>query len=198
MLRSLELVEVGPAPRLRIDLGPRLNVLAGDNGLGKSFVLEALWWALAGTWAELPAWPRPDAAEAEIAMSIEASAQNALFGRGERSNVKLQDSVLRLRSVFERTEQRWEPFPLHFPEAPLPVLVLFARADGSFAVWDPARNHYKLRPGPRWGLSDVETDQDPAAVRRPPAYLFDTKQLWNGLEAHNKIRRCATVSSATG
>ena len=76
--------------------------------------------------------------------------------------------------------------PLHFPPAPLPALVLLARADGSFAVWDPARNHYKLRPQPRWGVSDAETNESPALLRRPPAYVFDAKQLWNGLEAYGK------------
>ena len=30
MLRTLELVDVGPAPRMKIDFGERLNVFAGD------------------------------------------------------------------------------------------------------------------------------------------------------------------------
>ena len=46
MLRRLECAGVGPVPGLSVDLGSRLNVFAGDNGLGKSFVLEVLWWAL--------------------------------------------------------------------------------------------------------------------------------------------------------
>ena len=147
MLRSLELVDVGPVARLRIDLSLRLNVFAGDNGLGKSFVLEVLWWALTGTWAELPAWPRPEQTGVpEIALTIE---------RGE--------GPLRLRSRFDFARQQWESLPLHFSQAPLPALVLLARADGSFAVWDPAR------------------------LRRPPAYIFEPKQLWNGLEADGKI-----------
>jgi hypothetical protein len=45
MLSSLELVAVGPAPRLRMELAPRLNVLTGDNGLGKTFLLDVAWWA---------------------------------------------------------------------------------------------------------------------------------------------------------
>lgn len=60
MLTSLEIIEAGPAPRLAAELAPRLNVFAGDNGLGKSFLLDVIWWALSGTWADLVAWPRPD------------------------------------------------------------------------------------------------------------------------------------------
>ena len=53
-------------------------------------------------------------------------------------------------------------------------------------MWDPARNHYMLRPRGVAGVSDVEADANPALLRRPPAYVFDAKQLWNGLEAHGK------------
>ncbi len=36
MLRSLHMKDVGPAARLDLELGERLNLLTGDNGLGKS------------------------------------------------------------------------------------------------------------------------------------------------------------------
>ena len=147
MLRSLELVDVGPSPRLKIDLGPRLNVFAGDNGLGKSFVLEVLWWALTGVWTELPAWPRPgETSAAQIALEIDRSLGEAIFGRpAYPGDVEVLDDTFRLLSRFDLPRQRWNTFPLHLSKAPLPALVIFARADGSFAVWDPARNHYSLR-----------------------------------------------------
>lgn len=43
MLEALELREVGPAPELSLELMPRMNFLAGDNGLGKSFLLDVAW-----------------------------------------------------------------------------------------------------------------------------------------------------------
>src|ERR1700729_322187 len=58
MLRSLHMKDVGPAARFDLDLAPRLNVLTGDNGLGKSFVLDVAWWALTGTWVDGPMLPR--------------------------------------------------------------------------------------------------------------------------------------------
>ncbi len=41
MLRSLHLKNVGPSTDLRLDpVADRFNLITGDNGLGKSFLLE--------------------------------------------------------------------------------------------------------------------------------------------------------------
>lgn len=50
MLKRLELENVGPAPRMELNLAPRLNLVTGDNGLGKSFLLDVAWWALTRKW----------------------------------------------------------------------------------------------------------------------------------------------------
>jgi hypothetical protein len=51
MLKYLYLKDVGLAPALRVDWAPRINLIAGDNGLGKNFLLDLAWWALTRTWA---------------------------------------------------------------------------------------------------------------------------------------------------
>lgn len=67
MLERLELNDVGPAPHLEIDLAPRLNLITGDNGLGKTFLLDVAWWALTRTWVSYPAAPhRGDAVKPTI------------------------------------------------------------------------------------------------------------------------------------
>ena len=43
MLEHLELENVGPAPEMALDLAPRMNLITGDNGLGKSFLLDVAW-----------------------------------------------------------------------------------------------------------------------------------------------------------
>jgi AAA domain, putative AbiEii toxin, Type IV TA system len=188
LLGSLDLADVGPAPRIRVELGPRLNVFAGDNGLGKSFVLEVLWWALTGTWAELPAWPRATGATPEIAVELDRRAAEGMSPKlTGRDGVQITGDMIRFQSSFDFDKQEWKNLPLHFTESPLPAMVILARADGSFAVWDPARNHYKLRPGGRWGLLDTEVDANPTLLRRPPSYKFEAKELWNGLEDHGKV-----------
>lgn len=45
MLEHLKLIDVGPAPAMEIDFAPRLDFLTGDNGLGKTFLLDIAWWA---------------------------------------------------------------------------------------------------------------------------------------------------------
>jgi hypothetical protein len=48
MIRNLITKGFGPAPEIDVKLGSRLNIITGDNGLGKSFILDILWFALAG------------------------------------------------------------------------------------------------------------------------------------------------------
>jgi len=82
MLRALHIKDVGPAARFDLELGERLNVLTGDNGLGKSFVLEVAWWALTGTWTDRPVLPHRGKEEgAQIAGEV----AYALKGRVKKS-----------------------------------------------------------------------------------------------------------------
>ncbi len=52
MLESLQLQNVGPAPEMKLELAPRLNLITGDNGLGKTFLLDVAWWALTRRWPQ--------------------------------------------------------------------------------------------------------------------------------------------------
>lgn len=64
MLEALQFKNVGPADELSIELKPRMNFLAGDNGLGKSFLLDVAWWALTRTCARGTRRPSPFRGEA--------------------------------------------------------------------------------------------------------------------------------------
>ena len=68
-------------------------------------------------------------------------------------------------STFNRKEQAWTGRP---GRPSNPGLVLYAMADGSFAVWDPARNYWRTQNG-----MDVQD--------RLPAYVFTPNQVWDGL-----------------
>lgn len=51
MIHTLRIQNTGPAPSLpEIEFGERLNLITGDNGLGKSFLLDIVWWALTRKW----------------------------------------------------------------------------------------------------------------------------------------------------
>src|SRR3954464_1290957 len=99
MLTSLKLRDVGPAPRLGVELADRLNLFTGDNGLGKTFILDLAWWALTGDWAGLPALPRPT-----IGTTVEAKLQPQINFQVSGKNGRPRPPI-RCRFNFQR--QQW-------------------------------------------------------------------------------------------
>jgi len=128
MLKSLTLENVGPAHHMALDFAPRLNLLTGDNGLGKSFVLDLAWWSLTRTWAGQPARPRVPKQPATISYAFDGKTAE-------------MDS----RGRWRADRQEWERSESGRP--PKPGLVLYAQVDGGFSVWDPARNYWRKEPG---------------------------------------------------
>lgn len=127
MLKSIHLKNVGPAPEMNMDLSPRLNLITGDNGLGKSFLLDVAWWALTRTWAREIAIPNPNAKEAyiEFAFTTKSGGTHVYESR------------------YQRARQRWGRPGHPGYHRPVPGLILYAQVDGGFSVWDPARNYRK-------------------------------------------------------
>lgn len=157
MLERLELLHVGPAPKLEFDFAPRLNLLTGDNGLGKTFILDVAWWALTRSWAGHPAMPHR--------------------GQGIQPTISFRytskTKVVDHESVYDFGTQTWTPKP---GRPGNPGLVIYARVDGSFSVWDPARNYWK--DAPTLGVD---------APDRPRAYHFAPSQVWDGLQPDGKV-----------
>lgn len=123
-LRVLQLRNVGPARQLDFNPAERLSIITGDNGLGKTFLLECAWWSLTGQWAERPALPNlhNSSTTATIAFAIAGKEQEAP----------------RKRTIpYSWDTQGW-PEPKDRPT--IPGLIVYARVDGSFAIWDPIRH----------------------------------------------------------
>lgn len=160
MLNNLSLEGVGPAQQLIVDFKPRLNFLTGDNGLGKSFVLDVAWWALTRTWARgVMAAPRQDANESSIGYSYTGSTGNYA---GKRT--------------FDHEAQQWA---INQGRQPIPGVVIYAGVDGSFSVWDPARNYWKGDKG------------EAATPNRPRSFDFTPEEVWNGqLASDGKTQLC--------
>lgn len=118
MLRELTIDGVGPIKDARLSFAARMNLLTGDNGLGKSFLLETAWWALTRTWTGAPAWPGA-ATEARIGYTYDGRAGSVA------RDVPWRDGG-------------WQVGP---GRPPIPGMVIYAGADGGFGVWDPARNY---------------------------------------------------------
>lgn len=150
-LAYLELKSVGPATRLVFEPAERVSLVTGDNGLGKTFLLECAWWALTGQWVSLPAYPRTDAGINDPKISFKIT--------GESPQVEA------VASKYDWAGLTWVS-PKDRPT--IPGLLVYARVDGSFAVWDPARNN----------LADTKSNSGLV----PSSFAFTRDQVWDGLE----------------
>lgn len=156
MLKRLELKNIGPASSMELIFGERLNLITGDNGLGKSFLLDIAWWALTRKW---PSEINPKLTAGKKALPTTqgpATIDFSFTGKKKELNYK---------SEFLRREQAWKGRQARPSN---PGLVFYAMADGSFAVWDPARNYWRTQDG-----VDVQD--------RIPAYVFSQNEVWDGL-----------------
>lgn len=68
MLKKLSLKGVGPAPEMEVEFAERLTVITGDNGLGKSFILDAVWFYFANRPFLEPIFLKPGVEETRIAV----------------------------------------------------------------------------------------------------------------------------------
>lgn len=164
MINKLTLVKVGPSDEMEIPLAPRLNIMTGDNGLGKSFILDAIWWIQTRTW--------PMDLNRHISSGGRArplpSQQNA--ARIIAEAVTSSGTKTIMTGKFNKNTETWK-----IPGRPCKWgLILYSMYDGGFALWDPERN-YAL------------TEKDLGTTRKP-AYVFSTEEVWQG-----KIIQGATV-----
>ena len=143
MLKELHLRSVGPSPQFDVEFADRLNIFTGDNGLGKSFLLDVAWWVLTGNWVEQPAYPQRNTEEIPRITS----------------QISTKKDIRDYNNPFSFSEQKW----LNFALPPrLKGVIIFVRVDGSFSIFDPARNHKN-------------------------AYDFTPDTLWNGLKSKGKV-----------
>ncbi|MEO5807312.1 AAA family ATPase [Devosia sp.] len=119
---SLSLENVGPATVVDFEPGERLTIVTGDNGLGKSFLLEAVWWATTTQWAERQALPSNFDTDVSPMIHFEVIGKS-----GQTANHS---------SSFEWRPYRWSEITSYDG---VQAIALYSRADGSFAAYDPVR-----------------------------------------------------------
>ena len=156
MIHTLSTDNVGPSAQMSLTFGQRLNLLTGDNGLGKSFLLDIVWWSLTRKW---PAEINPKLTAGKKALPAAEGEARISFSFTGKSKVEQYDSS------YVRREQSWTG---RSGRPANPGLVLYAMADGSFAVWDPHRNYWRTQ-----GDLDIQ--------ERLPAYVLSPSEVWDGL-----------------
>ncbi len=156
-LRLLELYEIGPAEHFVYEPADRLNIITGDNSLGKTFLLECSWWALTREWLSgQTALPRENIGKNTPSIGFTVTV------KGDREG---KEYTAESASTYDWLQQTWI---LPKKRAAVPGLVIYGRFDGSFAVWDPAR---------QWVFS-----QKPLFERSPSHLFFSPENVWTGLK----------------
>lgn len=165
MLQRLVIKGVGPSDNVDLSFAKRVNIITGDNGMGKSFLLDVAWWALTRQW---PQKVNPLVNSGRMA--------SPPFGQSGEITVELSGrtrDAVEFTSDFDQKELRW----ILPPGRPTRQgLVVYAMVDGSFAVWDPARNYWRK--------------QDEERKSAAPAYVFNTTEVWNGQERADGTKSC--------
>lgn len=153
MINRLHLKNVGLFADEELHFAPRLNLITGGNGLGKSFLLNLTWFALTGVW---PKNVQPSLPGGLMALPTDLNAEASLEASFDGA-----DGETALRSRFERGDWRWSrrDTSVHSSD-----VLIWATADGGFALWDPSRNGPKAQ-----------------AQGLPPAHILTDDQVMNGL-----------------
>ncbi|MGH9762076.1 MAG: AAA family ATPase, partial [Blastocatellia bacterium] len=163
MLKSLKLQGIGPVSNLAAQFGNRLNVLTGDNGLGKSFLLDVCFWALTGT------WPGGRTAIPEAAGTANPAPSISFELATGRAKSRTAEYIYQSQAW---ATEAW---------APAPALVLYAAVDGSFSVWDYARNDWPTSLLLARGLHLSKEKPEPLA------YQFSSEAVAEGLKDGDRV-----------
>lgn len=138
-IASLRLENAGPAREMKLNFGQRLTMITGDNGLGKSFLLDFAWWAATGLWADREALPPMD--DPRVVPLVEYT---------------LSSSSDRLTSFTAKFEARTFSWARQRGAMTIEALAVFSRADGSFAIADPIRSKFNQRSPSAGSLTAYE------------------------------------------
>lgn len=156
MLKSLILKHVGPAAEMRMEpMAPRFNLLTGDNGLGKTFLLDAAWFVLAGRWPGYRG--TPPAAHADDARIDFECADD--FGEVD------------VYWAYNKRSQDWTIIGEPDGESTYPLrswIGMYVRSDGSVHIDDPQRGNAIRRQEKK--MFDFDAGK----------YQLNRQEIWDG------------------
>lgn len=155
MLKYLKLQNVGPAEEMELELGSRLNILTGDNGLGKSFLLDVAWHNVTGLWPK------------EVNPSLTMGYKILPKDKDSPSKIEFPGTSI----LFNRSAQTWiregETAKTLSSNNKYEGICIYMMADGSCAVFDPYRN-----------VADEAMKE-----KLPPSYVFNPSEILNELKS---------------
>lgn len=166
MLKELHAKGVGPQSEYNLDLGSRLNLFTGDNGLGKTFILDLLWYGCTWTWADEPAHPRSSSDETPSIESV--------------LDVSTPIAENPVQARYDWTGERW--IRGKKPSDDIAMLGIYASVQNSYAVWDTVRTPFLDGEGE----NALFWPSDGRSPVFPDSYKFVRETLWKGLQFQGK------------
>lgn len=184
MIKTLELNNVGPSEHLEIEFGDRLTVFTGDNGLGKSFVLDVAWWMLTKEWAGEMAMP-----ESLITASYNNIDQPepAILGQFDSIN---KDAVIQ-QYVFQRLGQVWScnsnnDTPIIEGNSPSSSIVLYMKYDGTVAMYDPVKAQADEFARALVQERSRHYENVSISFTQQTTRIYSQAELWNGVQKRRR------------
>jgi len=148
----------------------RVNLITGDNGLGKSFLLDVAWRVLTGTWAGDPPIPRFDV-DLLAQFKTDDLPAAAVAGHWARRNCENTWHG----SIFDFETFRW-----HKGGRPdRPEIILYYRVDGDFLLMDSWQMDWYHLPRAK------KRKQGAGSMLR-----IRPNEAWNGIRASNGNALC--------
>ncbi len=172
MITKLEFENLGPAKEMNIDFGLRVNVITGDNGVGKTFLLDLIWFALACEW-----WPEPRPGEYErfsTKREVKRRVRPWPAYRDASLSFELCDGT-RHEVVYRVSKLRWFWRPKPGPP-PVPSILIYGKLNGAFSILDPLRSSWE------------DTDSEfPVRVKDSVPFSFEQNQVLHGLRREGTV-----------
>jgi len=122
-IKSISIDNTDLSKSIKWNFGERLNLITGDNGLGKSFLLDFSWWAATGSSTKATSFP--------LGISLEHFPPKVTHAIATRSG-RTQTSSHQFNFQTNTWETKNKPVTIE-------ALGIFSRADGSFAIYDPVK-----------------------------------------------------------
>jgi predicted ATPase len=120
-LSSIHFKNIPPFHNINVNIADRLNLFTGDNGLGKTLLLEAAWWGLSGKWVDdsVPNFNQNDK-ESSIKFGL---------------TIGQKDRYITIKNDPSQEEWIIDKFPNNIETG----LAIYQRVDGSVGVFDSSR-----------------------------------------------------------
>lgn len=124
IIERLTLTNVGPTDSSEALFAPRLNIITGDNGIGKTFLMNCTWYALTATWTDRVALPK-----------YQDKSKSATIGYSLHG--KSKESYVNEETAFDSSQGVWKRKP---DTALMNGAAIYSLVDNTYAVWDSAIN----------------------------------------------------------